>query len=296
MAMEWSDLKIFLAIARAGTLAGAAKLVGQTQPTMGRRLRALESAVGDALFQRTSEGFVLTAEGTAMLAHAERIEEEVLGLERKLAGRDADLDGLIRVSSSDWFGVHMLTPVFATFGQRYPRVSIELITDARLFSLSRREADMAFRIRPFDEADVVQRKLMHIPYGLYTASGAKVPRKGRGRGVSLVTMDTAFGGLPDVAWLQRMLPGAHSAFGSNNREAQARMCAAGAGLVVLPRPLGDATPGLKLVDFGEAPPGRDVWVGYHRDLRRLARLKALLDVAVDVLGGARGTRESLARP
>lgn len=282
--MEWNDLKIFLAIARAGTLAGAAKRIGQTQPTMGRRLRTLEAAVGDALFQRTSEGFVLTAEGTVVLAHAERVEEEVLGLERKLSGRDAGLEGLIRISSSDWFGVHMLTPVFANFSRKHPGVTIELITDARLFSLSRREADMVFRIRPFDEADIVQRKLMHMPYGLYAARSIKVARNGRGKGLSLVTMDTAFGGLPDVTWLQRMLPHAHRAFGSNNREAQARMCAAGIGLAVLPRPLGDATPGLKLLDLGEAPPGRDVWVGYHRDLRRLARLKALLDMAVDMLG------------
>ncbi|MDB5928893.1 MAG: Transcriptional regulator, LysR family [Polaromonas sp.] len=282
--MEWSDLKIFLAIARAGTLAGGAKLVGQTQPTMGRRLRALEAAVGHALFQRTSDGFVLTAEGAAVLPHAEHIEEEAIGFERKLAGQDAALQGLIRVSSSDWFGVHMLTPVFARFGRQHPHVAIELITDARLFSLSRREADMVFRIRPFDEPDVVQRKVMHVQYGLYTAAEANPPIQGQGRGTALVTMDTAFGGLPDVAWMQRMLPGAHTAFGSNNREAQARMCAAGAGVAVLPRPLGDTFPGLKIVDLGEAPPGRDVWVGYHRDLRRLARLKALLDVAIDQLG------------
>lgn len=204
--MEWNDLRIFLAIARAGTLAGAAKRIGQTQPTMGRRLRTLEAAVGDALFQRTSEGFVLTAEGTVMLAHAERVEEEVLGLERKLSGRDAGLEGLIRISSSDWFGVHMLTPVFANFSKKHPGVTIELITDARLFSLSRREADMVFRIRPFDEAYIVQRKLMHMPYGLYAARGTRVARNSQGQGLALVTMDTAFGGLPDVTWLQRVLP------------------------------------------------------------------------------------------
>jgi len=120
---------------------------------------------------------------------------------------------------------------------------------------------------------------------VYAATGTKAPPKGQGKGVPLVTMDTAFGGLPDVPWLQRMLPGAHIAFRSNSREAQARMCAAGAGLAVLPRPLAEAIPGLKQLNLGEAPPGRDVWVGYHRDLRRLARLKALLAVAVEVLGG-----------
>ncbi len=94
-------------------------------------------------------------------------------------------------------------------------------------------------------------------------------------------MDTAFEAMPDVGWLTRMLPCARIAFRSNNREAQARACAAGAGLAVLPRPLGDIEPGLQRIDLGEAPPGRDVWVGFHRDLRRLARLRALLDAMVE---------------
>src|SRR5580693_8565693 len=83
--MEWSDLRVFLAVAREGTLGAAARKLGQTQPTMGRRLRALEHAVGHTLFQRTADGFVLTDEGNAVLGHAERIEEEAFALERRLA-------------------------------------------------------------------------------------------------------------------------------------------------------------------------------------------------------------------
>ncbi|WP_437905959.1 LysR family transcriptional regulator [Sorangium sp. So ce327] len=275
--MEWSDIRIFLAVARAGTLGGAARQLGQSHPTMGRRLRALEEAVGHTLFQRTSDGFVLTDEGAAVLVHAERIEEEALALERRLAGQEQQLEGLLRVSSSDWFGVHMLTPVFADFVRMHPRVTIELVTDARLFSLARREADVVFRIVPFDEPEVVQRKLMHIDYALYAARGLVHPRAGDGAGSALVTMDTAFADLPDVAWLKRLLPNAHVAFRSNNRDAQARSCAAGVGLAALPRPLGDSVHELVRVDLGEEPPGRDVWVGYHRDLRGLARLRALLD-------------------
>src|SRR5215831_1372284 len=105
--MEWSDLRVFLAIAREGTLGGAARSLGQTQPTMGRRLRALESAVGHTLFQRTADGFVLTDEGNAILVHAERIEEEAHAFERRLAGNEAQLEGALRLSSSDWFGTYM---------------------------------------------------------------------------------------------------------------------------------------------------------------------------------------------
>lgn len=184
---------------------------------------------------------------------------------------------MLRVSASDWFGVHVLTPLFASFTRSHPGVTIELVTDSRLFSLARREADLVFRIRPFEEAEVIQRKLVHVDYALYAAPGIARPRAGDGAGCALVTMDTAFGGLPDIAWLQRMLPNARIAFRSNNRDAQLLACAAGAGLAVLPRLLGDRHPGVETIDLGEAPPGRDTWVGYHRDLRRQARLRALLD-------------------
>jgi len=281
--MEWSDIRHFLAIARARSLNGAARLTGQSQPTMGRRLRALESALGHALFQRGSEGFVLTDEGAALLAHAERMEEEALAFERELAGQGEALDGQVRVSSSDWFGVHMLAPVFAEFIKAHPRVTIELVTDARLLNLARREADLAFRIQAFAEPDVIQRRLATIPYGLYAAQGRGRAFAKDGAGCALITLDAAFRDFPDARWLKQVLPKAHVAFTSNSREAQARMCVEGVGLAVLPRPLGDGMAGLRLVRTDAPPPGRDVWVGFHRDLRRLRRLRALVDLCVERL-------------
>ena len=283
--MEWGDLRIFLAIAREGTLGAAARAVGQTQPTMGRRLKALEDAVGQTLFQRTSDGFVLTDEGQTVLAHAERMENEAIAIGRELAGAETALTGLLRVSCSDWFGVTMLTPVLAEFASLHPKVVVELLTDARLYSLPRREADLVFRIKAFDEPEVVSRRLMHISYGVYIQSGQTHPVAGDGAGFNLVLMDTAFGGMPDVAWILQKLPNASVISRSNNREVQARLCAAGVGLAVLPHPLGDATAGLELVSLGEQPPGRDTWLGYHRDMRRMPRLRALVDLVVERLAG-----------
>lgn len=282
--MEWGDLRVFLAIAREGSLGAAARKLGQTQPTMGRRLRALEAAVGQTLFQRTGEGFVLTDEGASVLGHAERVEEEVLAFQRQLIGQEAQLEGMLRLSSSDWFGTFMLAPVLAEFGRRHPRVCVELLTDARLFSLPRREADMVFRIKPFDEPEVISRRLMRIPYALYGLTDGDRPRPGDGAGARLITMDIAFSEMPDAIWLKRILPNATVAFRSNNREVQAQLCSKGAGLAVLPRPLGDATPNIAPFDLGEAPPGRDTFVGYHRDLRRLARMRELLELVVERLG------------
>lgn len=282
--MDWDDIKVFLAVARAGSLGGGARALGLTQPTMGRRLTAFEARLGQPLFQRGREGFMLTAAGEQVLAHAERMEEEALGFERQLAGQGDAVQGQLRLSSSDWFGLHVLAPVLARYRERHPGVCIELVTEARLLSLARREADLVFRIRPFDGAEVVQRRLMTLDYAVYGARGRPAPRWGDGRGEHLVTMDTAFADMPDVPWLQRVLPQAQVVMRSNNREVQAAFAAAGCGWTVLPCRLGDAHPGLQRADHPDGPPpSREVYVGYHRDLRRLGRLQHLLAYIVAAL-------------
>lgn len=280
MRMEWSDLRIFLAIAKEGSLGAAARKLGQSQPTVGRRLRALEEAIGQPLFQRTDDGFVLTDEGASVLPRAERIEAETLALQRELSGKDPELEGVIRLSSSHWFGEHILTPVLTEYAALQHGVVVELITSARAHSLQRREADLVFRVYPFDDAEVVSRRLMTIPYAAYIRTGARHPSAGDGTGTDLVTMDMALGAMPDAVWLKGILPNATVTARSNNRDVQARMCALGAGLAVLPRPLGDSMAQLERVDLGEEPPNRDTWLGYHRDMRRQERLHVLLDLLI----------------
>ena len=92
---------------------------------------------------------------------------------------------------------------------------------------------------------------MHIEYGVYLKSGIKPPRGGDGAGTPLITMDTAFSDVPDAVLLQRVLPNAHVVSRSNNRDVQARMCGQGAGVAVLPRPLGNSIPGVRRIDLGE---------------------------------------------
>jgi DNA-binding transcriptional LysR family regulator len=282
--MEWSDVRVFLAIAREGTLGAAARKLSLAQPTIGRRLNTLEAAVGHKLFQRTKDGFILTDEGSSMLTHAERMEEEALAIQRQLAGDAHQLEGELKITSSDWFGAHVLSPVLAEFTIQQPRIRVELITEARFLSLSRREADLAFRISPFNEPDIVSRKLLHMKYGVYARKGIRQPTPGDGKDMSLITLEAGFTGMPDDSWLQTMLPKANIVFRSNSRDVQAKMCERGVGISVLPVPLGDKLAGVERLDLGEEPPGRDTWIGYHRDLRRLARLRALLDLVIERLG------------
>lgn len=278
--LEWSDLRVFLAIARTRSLGGAGRRLGQSQPTMGRRLRALEEAVGAKLFQRSSSGFSLTDDGEIMLRHAEVMEAEALAIVRELSGRDGSLEGVLRLTCSDWFGRIMLTPVIAEFQRLSPAVVVELLADARIYSLARREADLVVRIAAFDEPEVIARRLVTIDYGLYAKPGCWLPVAGSGAGCPLVVMDTGFGAMPDVAWLTRTFPKAHIGARSNSRDVQAQLCALGVGLAVLPIPLGDATAGIEKVELDADPPSRDNWLGFHRDLRRLPRLRAFVDLLV----------------
>lgn len=192
--------------------------------------------------------------------------------------------GMLRLTCSDWFGRVVLAPVLAEFNRLHPGVIVETLTDQRVYSLSRREADLVIRITGFDEREMIARRLLTVPYAVYGQSGRWKPHAGDETPYPVVVMDTAFAAMPDIGWLMQTLPGARIAARSNSRDMQAQLCALGTGLAVLPRPLGDATPGIEALDIGAEPPTRDTWLGYHRDLRRLPRLRALVDLLIERLG------------
>lgn len=281
--MEWSDVRIFLAVARGGSLGEAARSLGVSHPTIGRRIRALEDEAGQSLFRRTSDGLVLTDAGDGVMALAESMENSALSLERRLAGNHERLEGILRISSADWFACYVLAPVLAELVRRHPAVVPEVIASYRLLDLSRRDADVAFRIVPFSEPDIVQRRLMTMPYGLYGSPQTARAMRNDPASVGLILMNTAQSHFPDVAWLLDRFPQSRRVFTSTSRSVQAHMCLRGMGMAVLPRPLGDALSGLERIDTGDLPPSRDIWVGFHQDLRHMDRLRAMLDIADTVL-------------
>lgn len=231
---------------------------------------------------------MLTEEGGAIVGLAEQMEESALALERRLAGQEQLLQGSLRISSADWFGAYVLPPIIADFTRAYPHVELEVLTGTRLFSLAQREADIAFRIVPFDTADVVQRRLTRLPYGAYIAADSPEPAFGDGAGFRLITHDTSTGQFPDIAWLRASFPNASPVLCSNNRNVQGRMCAQGVGIAVLPKVVGNQTGGLRQLDLPEDPPERDIWMGYHRDMRRVHRLRAFISIMSDHIANLAG--------
>lgn len=277
--MEWGDVQIFLAVKRGGSFGAAARALGVSHPTVGRRIKALEDEAAQALFRRTKDGLVLTDAGDRVMTLAESMENSALAMERRLAGNHERLEGILRISSAEWFAGYVLAPVLAELTRRHPAVVPEVIASYRLLDLSRREADVAFRLVPFTEPDIVQRRLMHVAYGLYGSAGSARALQNEPASVGLILMNTAQSHFPDVAWLLEKFPQSRRVFTSTSRAVQAQMCAHGVGVAVLPRPLGDAVVGLQRIETSDDPPGRDIWLGYHHDLRHMDRLRAMLDIA-----------------
>jgi molybdate transport repressor ModE-like protein len=277
--MEWGDVRIFLAVARSGSFGKAAQSLGVSHPTVGRRIKALEDEAEQPLFRRTKGDLVLTDAGDAVLALAESMENSALSMERRLAGNHERLEGILRISSADWFAGYVLAPVLVELRRRHPAVVPEVMASYRLLDLSRRDADVAFRIVPFGEPDIVQRRLMTVSYGLYGSPETAQAMRNDPASVGVILMNTAQSHFPDVDWVLDRFPLSRRVFTSTSRTVQAQMCLRGLGMAVLPRPLGDALPGLQRIDTPDQPPARDMWVGYHHDLRHMDRLRALLDIA-----------------
>lgn len=287
--MDWDDLRITLAVVRHGSLSAAARALGTTQPTISRRLDGFERSIGVKLFERNAEGLSPTPLCLALVDGLNRMDEGALTIERRIAGRDTGLQGAITVTSLDWLGDEVVAPILARFGRRHKLVSLELLNEGRLFNLSRREADIAFRFKPFEQENLVERKVVDIAYGLYV-SPAYLRRQGlpdfsSGCASDLVaTLHDAAGPVIQGEWLRTIAPAAHVVLRSNSTDSQLAAVEAGEAMAVLPRALGDSRPNtLERIEPPLPEPVRPLLLGFHADLRDTPRIRALIDFAVDEL-------------
>lgn len=289
--LDWDDLRTFLMIARHRTLSGAARALGVQQPTMGRRLEALEARAGAKLLHKTPTGYVLTEAGMAVLGSVERMEVETQAVERLLAGQDVRLAGTVRLTTVETLAVTLLPPILAAFRSSHPSVEIEIVASPRSLSLSKREADIALRPAAFTQGDIAMRKVGEMAVALY-ASQTYLDRHGQpdwsggGLGHFLIQTEPDLLGLPEMAWLRAIAPEAELALVSNNRFMQRAAIQAGMGIGCLARYLGDADPTLVRLTGPEAagpPPVRDLWLGVHSDMRHMPRIRAFTAALQDGL-------------
>ena len=167
--MDWDDIRVFLAIARAGHLLGAAKRLRLNHATVARRLNGLETALQTKLFVRRPSGCNLTDDGERLLAHAERMETEMLVGCSNIGHTDLTIDGTVRIGAPDGFGTAFLARRMGDLKSLYPNLLIQLVPVSQSFSLSRRDADIAITIGRPEEGRLVARKLTDYTLGFFAA-------------------------------------------------------------------------------------------------------------------------------
>jgi DNA-binding transcriptional LysR family regulator len=279
---DWNDLRHFLAVARAGTTLGAARALGTSQPTVVRRVAALEAATGVALFERRPSGYALTGSGREILPLAERVEAEVQALSDRLGTLQRGRPGVIRITLPEIVD-EFLFPALRAFQAAYPAIQLQLIVSYRRYDLARGEADVAIRVgrRPEGEGLLI-RRLPDSGWTVYASRGyaakagcPSTPAELNGH--TLVGADGNAALLPALQWLAREAPEAAIAWRCNsvvNLQAAVR---SGLGVSALPCLAGGGD-GELVACF---PPVEELttplWLVTRRELRRMPEVRALLD-------------------
>jgi DNA-binding transcriptional LysR family regulator len=271
--MDWDDARIFLAVARHGSLRAAGRALELSQPTVGRRLAGFEAVFGGpVLFDRLPEGLRLNAAGEALLRAAEQLELAALALERRRAAASPTLSGTVRVSVGEWAASFLARYLTAASGAALPSgITLELVESQQTANLARREADLALRHHPPESGDLYITKAGAFACTVYRRLGVG--------GDAWVTYTEEQAHYPTARWVQERLgeTGGTVALRASNMPMQLAAIRAGAGRGILPCFIGDGDPLLERVSPPLPEVAAEYWVIVHRDLRRAACVRAVIE-------------------
>jgi DNA-binding transcriptional LysR family regulator len=291
-----ADLHTLLAIAREGTLAGAARRLRVNHSTVFRRLGAIEARLETRLFERQGGSYVTTAAGEDLLRTAERVEAEVEALERRLSGQDLRLTGSLRLTAPDDLAEVVVMPLLAAFRRDYPDITVELAVDNRMLNLTRREADIALRPTRVPPETLAGRRITALATAVYAAADSEAaslddPAQGwPAQGwpsQRWIAWDEGAGPPQVTRWLADNVDRHVIGYRSNSMLNQASAARAGLGLAVLPCFLGDSDRRLKRLSGPLPELDTELWLLTHPDLQRTARIRVLLDLLFDSLRAQR---------
>lgn len=270
--MDWDDARVFLAVARHGSLRAAGRALGLSQPTVGRRLSSFEAAFGGpVLFDRLREGLRLNAAGEALLGAAEQLESAALALERRRAAGSPGLQGTVRVSVGEWAASFLAQSLVGAAATLPPGIALELVESRETANLARREADLAVRHHPPEAGDLYIAKLGTFAAAVYRRRGCQ-----RGAWVTYAEEQAHY---PTARWAQQRMheEGAAIALRASTMTMQHAAIRAGAGRGILPCFVGDRDPVLERLTAPILEIAAEYWVIVHRDLRRAACVRAVID-------------------
>lgn len=283
--MNWDYYRTFLAVLREGSLSGAARSLGLTQPTVGRHVDALEEASGEPLFLRTPKGLLPTPTALTMRPHAEAMAATAAALERAASGSLDRISGTVRISASEVIGIEVLPPILADLQERHPGLVIELSPSDAVEDLLNQAADIAIRmVEPAQDA-LVARRVGSIPLGFYAHRGY-LERYGIPQSLADLRHHRLIGFDRQLAYVRAILNNrpdlaeVNFSFKSDSNLAQFAALRAGAGIGMCQDGLARRNPELVSVLPGALALSLDTYVVMHESLRTAPRCRATFDALV----------------
>lgn len=286
--LSWDDFRLIKAIADAKGLPAAAAQIGVNHSTVFRRLKQIEETLGRTLFERHRNGYALTPAGEEMVALAQRLDDEITSVARRIAGREPTPSGELRVTTPDSLLIHLLIPMMASFRERYPQVRLDIVLSNTALNLSRRDADVAIRATDHPPENLVGRRIARIAWALYgraedfPAPAAVDPTALCTR--NWVSMGENLGALKVVKYVQANVAPENIVYRVNTVLGLAEAVEAGLGIGHIPCLIGDARPSLVRLAPPEPEFSADLWLLTHPDLRHSPRVRAFLDFLADEIG------------
>jgi DNA-binding transcriptional LysR family regulator len=292
-----ADLPLILALSRERTLAGAAERLEVDLSTVFRRLNALEKRLRVRLFDRSARGYQLTAAGERAASAAERVETELLTLDRDISGRDQQLSGRLRITASETLSHAVLPRLLANFHAQHPRIELVLTIDNRIMDLSRREADVALRVRRPTDPALFGRRLTNLAWAFYAPADTtgSLRREGRSYNFSRHTVIGWDEPARIVAsdWIAAHVPAGRIGFRCNSLVNQLVAVRAGLGIALLPCYLADRDVGVRRISGVLSDLTSELWIVTHQDLKNTARIRAFLASVGDAIIAERRSFEGL---
>lgn len=270
----WDALQYLLAVGRHGTFSAAARALRVNHTTVARHVRLLEERFGVSLIVPAASGYVLTAAGDELVATAKRVEDEVDEVGRRLLGRDAQLSGSVRVTTFDVMAA-ALCPSFQAFAREHPEIQLEISVSKVPRSLTRREADVAIRATAAPPDNLVGHKVYRCEYALYghlshAESGQPL------EALPWLGWDPVVEAILTDRWMREHVPNARIVMVIDTLDMMFRAVSQGIGVQFLPCFYGDERPELRRLRPVEPGFGVDIWILTPKELRRTARVRALV--------------------
>lgn len=283
---NWDDLRLFLAVSRAGGLAGAVLPSGVSAPTLSRRMTALERSLGVTLFMRRRDGYDLTATGKDLFGHAETLEQGALGVERWRTASDPR--PVIKIAAGAWTS-GFLARHLPDLMVDEEEITLEILTGSAPADLLRREANIGLRNRRPNGIGLAGRKLGTVAFAVYGQKNLvrKHPQTGDDRRFTdcrWVALSSPGPKVPSAAWLDRRLPQGRKVVCSN-AHALLEAVQAGAGLSILPCFVGDTMPGLTRASEPIDELAHEQWLVTHDDDRHDKEIKKMAKRIADLIHG-----------